>query len=319
MCGARQVARGLPRRGDTPVSELAHAETVAALLERFLDSLWAEAGASDNTLLAYRTDLLALDRYLHSQGRGLCTATEQDLNAFLGLTSRQSARTAARRLAAIRRFFRYLLRERMIEHDPTLRIVGPRLGRSLPHALTEHDVEALLSAPNTATAVGLRDRAMLELLYATGLRVSELVQLTTTQLNLGQGVVRVIGKGDKERLVPIGEEALLWLERFINTGRALIAHAISDDKVFPTSRGSGMTRQAFWYLIKRYALQSGIAVHLSPHTLRHAFATHLVNHGADLRVVQMLLGHSDISTTQIYTFVAQQRLKELHAAHHPRG
>ena len=207
----------------------------------------------------------------------------------------------------------------MIEHDPTLRIVGPRLGRSLPHALTEHDVEALLSAPNTATAVGLRDRAMLELLYATGLRVSELVQLTTTQLNLGQGVVRVIGKGDKERLVPIGEEALLWLERFIKTGRALIAHAISDDKVFPTSRGSGMTRQAFWYLIKRYALQSGIAVHLSPHTLRHAFATHLLNHGADLRVVQMLLGHSDISTTQIYTFVAQQRLKELHAAHHPRG
>ena len=212
-----------------------------------------------------------------------------------------------------------MLRERLIATDPTLRITSPRLGRTLPHALSEDDVDTLLRAPNTETTVGLRDRAMLELLYATGLRVSELVALTTTQLNLGQGVVRVVGKGDKERLVPIGEEALIWIERFIRTARSLIAHSVANDCVFPTLRGTGMTRQAFWYLIKRYALRSGISAHLSPHTLRHAFATHLLNHGADLRAVQMLLGHSDISTTQIYTFVAQQRLKELHAMHHPRG
>ena len=264
------------------------------LVTRFLDSLWAEAGVSDNTLAAYRSDLRALHDFLCSRGQSLLEATEESINLFMGAASRRSTRTAARRLAAIRRFYRFLLRERLNAEDPTSRIVGPRLGRSLPHALSEADVDALLNAPDIETSTGLRDRAMLELLYATGLRVSELVALSTTQLNLGQGVVRVIGKGNRERLVPVGEEALIWLERFMRSARSLISKSVADDKVFPTARGTSMTRQAFWYLIKRYAIQSGVTTPLSPHTLRHAFATHLLNHGADLRVVQMLLGHSDI-------------------------
>ncbi|MBI2799404.1 MAG: site-specific tyrosine recombinase XerD [Gammaproteobacteria bacterium] len=286
---------------------------------RFLDNLWSEHGLSDNTLAAYRSDLRALERFLAQRGVGLLQTGEADLYSYLAATSQQSTRTAARRLSSARRFFRYLLRERQIQIDPTLRVAGPRAGRALPKSLSERDVEALLAAPNPDTPFGLRDRAMLELLYATGLRVSELVGIRLNQLNLAQGIVRVVGKGNKERLVPIGDEALDWLERFNKQGRAAILGSKLIDVLFPTPRGSGMTRQAFWHLIKRYALRAGIDVPLSPHTLRHAFATHLLNHGADLRVVQMLLGHSDISTTQIYTHVARERLKQLHADHHPRG
>ncbi len=290
-----------------------------ARVTRFLDTLWSEHGLSDNTLAAYRNDLRALDRFLAQRGVGLLQTGEADLYSYLAATSQHSARTAARRLSTARRFFRYLLRERQILVDPTLRVAGPRAGRALPKSLSERDVEALLAAPNPTTPFGLRDRAMLELLYATGLRVSELVGIRLHQLNLAQGIVRVVGKGNKERLVPIGDEALDWLARFNRQGRAVILGGKLIDVLFPTQRGSGMTRQAFWHLIKRYALRAGIEVPLSPHTLRHAFATHLLNHGADLRVVQMLLGHSDISTTQVYTHVARERLKQLHTAHHPRG
>ncbi|MGD9600557.1 MAG: site-specific tyrosine recombinase XerD [Gammaproteobacteria bacterium] len=288
-------------------------------IERFLDSLWAEDGISDNTLAAYRGDLHTLRGFLAQAGRSLEDATEEDVYRFLGQQSGLSTRTAARRLSALRRFFAFLVRERAIPRDPMLRVSGPRLGRSLPKGLSETDVEALLEAPDTGHPLGLRDRAMLELLYATGLRVSELVDLRLTQANLAQGVVRVVGKGDRERLVPIGDEAQLWLERFIDVGRTSILNGRTSEHLFPTQRGSGMTRQAFWYLIRRYAARADISAALSPHTLRHAFATHLLNHGADLRVVQMLLGHADISTTQIYTHVARERLKQLHQQHHPRG
>lgn len=285
----------------------------------FLDSLWAEDGVSDNTLSAYRTDLSTLATYLRRQGSGVVQATEADLFSFLSEQSSYSVRTAARRLSALRRFFGYLLRERVIVTDPTLRVASPRLGRSLPRPLSEQDVDALLAAPDIATPLGFRDRAMLELLYATGLRVSELVTVTVTQINLAQGVVRIVGKGDRERLVPVGEEANDWLTKFLAGARSELLRGRPAECVFPTQRGAGMTRQAFWHLIKRYAVKAGISAALSPHTLRHAFATHLLNHGADLRVVQMLLGHADISTTQIYTFVARERLKLLHMTHHPRG
>ncbi len=289
------------------------------LVERFLDSLWAEAGISDNTLSAYRTDLRTLGEFLERHGSHFELAAEADLFGFLSEQSSYSTRTAARRLSALRRFFGYLLRERVIATDPTLRVVSPRLGRTLPKALSEQDVDALLIAPDVATSLGLRDRAMLEVLYATGLRVSELVNLTLSQINLAQGVVRVVGKGDRERLVPVGDEASTWLTEFLARGRADLLRDKVTESAFLTQRGAGMTRQAFWYLIKRYALKAGISTALSPHTLRHAFATHLLNHGADLRVVQMLLGHADISTTQIYTHVARERLKLLHMQHHPRG
>ncbi len=289
------------------------------LVERFLDSLWAEAGISDNTLSAYRTDLRTLGEFLERHGSHFELAAEADLFGFLSEQSSYSTRTAARRLSALRRFFGYLLRERVIATDPTLRVVSPRLGRTLPKALSEQDVDALLIAPDVATSLGLRDRAMLEVLYATGLRVSELVNLTLSQINLAQGVVRVVGKGDRERLVPVGDEASTWLTEFLAHGRAELLRDKVTESAFLTQRGAGMTRQAFWYLIKRYALKAGISTALSPHTLRHAFATHLLNHGADLRVVQMLLGHADISTTQIYTHVARERLKLLHMQHHPRG
>jgi integrase/recombinase XerD len=228
-------------------------------------------------------------------------------------------RSTARQLSSFRRFFRYLTREGLINEDPTAQIAMPKIGRSLPRSLSEAEVESLLAAPAVADALGYRDRTMLEVLYATGLRVSELVNLKVGAVNMNQGVIRVVGKGNRERLIPLGEEAVRWLKAFILGARSDILLDRTTDFLFPTRRGDRMTRQAFWHIIKRYARKSGVDRELSPHTLRHAFATHLLNHGADLRVVQMLLGHSDLSTTQIYTHVARERLKELHSEHHPRG
>ncbi len=291
------------------------------LVERFLDALWLEEGLSDNTLAAYRSDLQRLAGWLDSQGSGLQQADRAELLGYLGARAAEGtkARTTARILSSLRRFYRWQAREGIIAEDPTARIDAPKLGRPLPKSLTEAEVEQLLEAPEVDGPVGQRDRAMLEVLYATGLRVSELVNLTTDQLSLRQGLVRVVGKGGKERLVPLGEEALGWLERYLREGRARLTGAVPSNTLFPTRRGQPMTRQAFWQLIKRYALKAGIDKSLSPHTLRHAFATHLLNHGADLRAVQLLLGHASLSTTQIYTYVAQERLKALHAEHHPRG
>ncbi|MDH5778933.1 MAG: site-specific tyrosine recombinase XerD, partial [Gammaproteobacteria bacterium] len=235
------------------------------------------------------------------------------------LKKKYSPRSSARFLSSARQFYVYLIRNRMIETDPVALIEAPKLGKSLPKTLSEKDVDAILAAADTNTALGLRDRAMLEILYASGLRVSELVSLTPGQINLRQGVIRIMGKGSKERMVPLGEEAISWLENYLNNGRADILKGTMSDALFPSNRRSFMTRQTFWHIIKRYARQAGIDKPLSPHTLRHAFATHLLNHGADLRVVQLLLGHSDLSTTQIYTHVAKARLKDLHSQHHPRG
>ncbi|MEJ2654367.1 MAG: site-specific tyrosine recombinase XerD [Acidihalobacter sp.] len=292
------------------------------VIETFLDALWAERGLSDHTLAAYRADLAGFAQAQEQHGKTLLRADRADIQDYLGarLSAGGSPRSSARLLSALRRFYRHQLREGRIAQDPTARIDPPRLGRPLPDALSEEEVERLLQAPDLKDAEGLRDRAMLELLYATGLRVSELVGLSDTQLNLRHGVVRVFGKGSKERLVPLGEEASRWVERYLAEARPELMHAHPPVRaVFVTRRGGPMTRQAFWYLIRRHARRADIAKHLSPHTLRHAFATHLLNHGADLRVVQMLLGHSDLSTTQIYTHVANARLQTLHAAHHPRG
>lgn len=299
----------------------AMSENDISLVERFLDTLWLEHGLSENTLSAYRSDLQGLAKWLAQQQIELISAGRADLLGYLQLRVERGAkpRSSARLLSSIRRFYRYLVRERLLSEDPSARIDAPKLGRSLPKSLTENEVEALLDAPHTGESLGLRDRAMLEVLYASGLRVSELITLTLPQVNLQQGVVKVIGKGSKERLVPLGEEALSWLERYIREARGGMLGAIQTEVLFPSRRGSAMTRQAFWQLIKRYALQAGINKALSPHTVRHAFATHLLNHGADLRVVQLLLGHSSLSTTQIYTHVARERLKNLHAQHHPRG
>ncbi len=287
-------------------------------LERFLDALWLEAGLSRNTLSAYRSDLEALSAWLKAPP---ATATREQLQSYLRRCVESGARprSTARLLSSLRRFYQYLLREQLIPDDPTAQLESPKLGRPLPKSLTEEQVEKLLQAPDVETALGLRDRAMLETLYATGLRVSELVGLTLQQANLQAGVIKVIGKGDKERLVPLGEEAIEWLQRYLIAARAKLLHGQTTDALFPTARGAAMTRQAFWHNLKRYTRVAGIETHLSPHTLRHAFATHLLNHGADLRVVQMLLGHVDLSTTQIYTQVARERLKQLHAQHHPRG
>ena len=291
------------------------------ILARFCDVLWLEEGLSANTLDAYRGDLEGLSRWLSANGRKLIGATRADLLKYLAthVAAKASPRSTARLLSSLRRFYGYLLREERIEVDPTALMDSPKIGRPLPRSLSEDQVEKLLQAPNVTTPLGLRDRAMIETLYATGLRVSELVGLTLPQLSLSQGVVRVIGKGDKERLVPLGEEAVAWLNRYVLEGRASLVRRSATDAVFATARGGPMTRQAFWHNLKRYARVADIRTALSPHTLRHAFATHLLNHGADLRVVQMLLGHSDLSTTQIYTHVARARLKELHARHHPRG
>jgi len=287
-------------------------------LETFLDSLYLEQGVSENTLSAYRSDLDKFCQFL--KGESLMTVTSLDIESYLayrvdlGLKPRSTARS----ISALKRFYQYFVREKRIASSPLENIAQPKAGQSLPKTLSEAEVEALLSAPNIEEPMGLRDKAMLELLYATGLRVTELVGLRMEQINLRQSVVFVKGKGNKERLVPLGEEAMYWLEQFLKGGRAqMIKHAT--DFVFPSKRGVGMTRQPFWHRIKHYAILASIESDLSPHTLRHAFATHLLNHGADLRVVQMMLGHSDLSTTQIYTHVANERLKSVHSEHHPRA
>ena len=304
----------------TANNETLPAETLREI-EQFTDALWMERGLSRNTLTAYRNDLSGFAGWLLKQGKTLLTAQRQDLLGYLSDRVHAGAkpRTTARMLSSMRRFYRYLIREGQLREDPSVRIDTPRIGRPLPDSLSETEVEALLAAPDESDTLGIRDRAMLELLYACGLRVSELVGMTTDQASLTQGVVRLVGKGSKERLVPLGEEAIEWLQYYLDESRAELAGESSAKQLFITRRGKGMTRQAFWYRIKHYAVKAGINKPLSPHTLRHAFATHLLNHGADLRVVQMLLGHSDLSTTQIYTHVARERLKDLHAKHHPRG
>ncbi|MDT8407812.1 MAG: site-specific tyrosine recombinase XerD [Methylococcales bacterium] len=288
-------------------------------IDLFLDQLWAEQGASEHTLAAYRSDLRLFARWLRQDS--LQTVTELQINQYLAHRYQKgiSARSTARMLSALRRFYGFLLREQQIAIDPCARIEAPFPSKKLPTVLSETEVEALLNAPDTEDTLGFRDRTMLELLYATGLRVSELISLTQEQVNLRQGVVRLMGKGNKERLVPIGEEALLWISGYLQRIRPLLARPDSTNSLFLSRRGQAMTRQAFWYIIKRYAAASGIHASLSPHGLRHAFATHLVNHGADLRVVQLLLGHEDLSTTQIYTHIANERLHTLHARFHPRG
>lgn len=294
----------------------------AALIERFADSLWMERGLSRNTLSSYQSDLRHTAKWLREGvDRGLLEAERADLLAYLAAVAASGAqpRTSARRLSSLRQFYQLAVRESWLTSDPSSQIQAPKLGRPLPKSLTEEEVGALLQAPELDSAEGFRDRAMLELLYATGLRVSELVGLAPQQVSLSQGVVRVVGKGGKERLVPMGDDAQQWLSRFFAGARVELLKGRPCDALFPTRRGAGMSRQAFWYRIKQHAARAGIQKHLSPHTLRHAFATHLVNHGADLRVVQLLLGHSDLSTTQIYTHVARERLKSLHAEHHPRG
>ncbi|MFN2329405.1 MAG: site-specific tyrosine recombinase XerD [Chromatocurvus sp.] len=291
-------------------------------IERFVDAMWIERGLSDNTLSAYRRDLRQFDEFLVADcARTIMQATRSDLQRYLGsrLGDGGSQRSAARLMSCLRGFYRYQLREARLTVDPTLDVDSPQLGRPLPRSLSESDVEKLLAAPDTSDMLGLRDRAMLELLYACGLRVSELTSLQMSQVSLNQGVLRVFGKGNKERLVPMGEEALYLLQQFLRESRPELLRGVPADVVFPSRRGRQMTRQTFWYRIKIHARTAGISRSLSPHTLRHAFATHLLNHGADLRVVQMLLGHSDLTTTQIYTHVARQRLQDLHARHHPRG
>jgi integrase/recombinase XerD len=292
------------------------------LIDEFCDALWLEDGLSRNTLDAYRRDLNQLAAWLGKEhGKTLEAAGHADLLGYLAfkVRARTKATTTSRQLSSLKRFYRYCLRQGRIKADPTLKIDSPKLPRSLPKNLTEEDVEDLLRAPDVEQSLGLRDRAMLETLYASGLRVSELVTLKLAQVSQDMGVVRVVGKGSKERLVPLGEEALAWIRRYLKEARpALLAGRASDD-LFVTARGAAMTRQMFWHLLRGHARKAGLKKPISPHTLRHAFATHLLNHGADLRVVQLLLGHSDISTTQIYTHVARERLKQLHAKHHPRG
>lgn len=294
-----------------------------AVIVRFVDAVWLEDGLSEKTRQAYRSDLQRLAAWLEAQpGRPLLAeARRTDLLAWLasGLAEGVKTSTAARRLSGARRFYRFLLRERLITEDPTLRIDSPRIPRRLPDSLTEEEVDALLAEPDPGLPIEQRDKAMLEILYGCGLRVSELTGLRVDQVNLRQGVIRVTGKGDKERLVPLGEEAVDWLLRYMKEGRPELLKGRACDALFPGNRPAAMTRQTFWHRVRHYATRTGIRKHLSPHTLRHAFATHLLNHGADLRVVQMLLGHSDLSTTQIYTHVASQRLRSLHQAHHPRG
>ncbi len=305
-------------REDSPIKE-----RDAALLDEFCDHLWLEDGLARNTLDAYRRDLRLFGTWLAGTGGALARATEADVLAYFAYRhagrARPRASTQARIASSLKRFYQFLVRERRIAADPTLKLEPPKRPPRFPKTLNEADVEALLGAPDVATPLGLRDRAMLELLYATGLRVSELVRLKPGEVSLDMGVVRVFGKGSKERLVPLGEEAAAWLVRYQRKARGAILKGRAAGAVFVTPRGAGMTRQAFWHLIRRHAARALPGRALSPHTLRHAFATHLLNHGADLRVVQLLLGHADISTTQIYTHVARERLKALHARHHPRG
>ena len=291
------------------------------LLDQFLDGIWLESGLSANTLAAYRTDLLAFQIWLAKKGLTLEQVTRADLLAYLAANVRSglSPRSSARHLSTLRRFYRYLLIQGRTKVDPTADVRSPVIGRPLPKNISEQGVEKLLSTPPRDTALGSRDRAMLETMYASGLRVSELVGLTLNELDLTTGLVRVVGKGGRERIVPLGEEASESLREYLGQARSDLLKAQLTDAVFVTRRGGPMTRQAFWQLIKRYAQQAGIGAEFSPHSLRHAFATHLLNHGADLRTVQMLLGHTDLSTTQIYTHVARARLQSLHGTHHPRG
>nr|WP_163835075.1 site-specific tyrosine recombinase XerD [Spartinivicinus ruber] len=289
------------------------------LINQFLDHLWLENGTSQNTLTAYRSDLSGLAKWLAP--KQLQIASTDQLQSYLQyrLQSGYNKRSQARCLSVLRRFFRYLLLQQLRQDDPTQHIAMPKLARYLPKSLSEQQVEALLDAPDIATLVGQRDKAMLELLYSSGLRVSELVSLTVHQLNLNRGALRIVGKGNKERLVPVGEEAQSWLESYLANARSYLVGNANSDVLFPSTRGTAMTRQTFWHRVKKYAVIAGVAGNVSPHTLRHAFATHLVNHGANLRAVQMMLGHSDLSTTQIYTYVAQHRLQQLYKEHHPRA
>ena len=294
-------------------------------IDTFIDHLWLEDGLAKNTLESYRADLSQFNIWLFKQKseqltEPLLEANQADIQQYLAVKFPHSKpRSISRLIASMRRFYRYALRENLIKTDPTLQIESPKLPRSLPKSLNESEVEDLLNAPDTNQPIGLRDRAMLELLYASGLRVSELVGVKVNEVSTQDGVVRVTGKGSKTRLVPMGEEAADWIDKYLKQARPEILQKRLCDAMFVTARADAMTRQAFWYLIKRYALVAGITKHMSPHVLRHAFATHLLNHGADLRVVQTLLGHADISTTQIYTHVARERLKQLHSVHHPRG
>ncbi|GGJ90966.1 site-specific tyrosine recombinase XerD [Pseudomonas matsuisoli] len=291
------------------------------LIDRFLDALWLERGLADNTRMAYASDLAHFNGWLVSRHLELPNAGRDAVLDYLAwrVENGYKARSTARFISGLRGFYQFLLRENIVLQDPTLDVDLPRLGKPLPKSLSESDVEALLAAPDIDTPIGMRDRAMLEVLYACGLRVSELVALTIEQVNLRQGLVRVFGKGSKERLVPLGLEAMDWIDRYCRDARPILLNGQPSDVLFPSLRGEQMTRQTFWHRIKVQAQVAGIGKALSPHTLRHAFATHLLNHGADLRVVQMLLGHSDLSTTQIYTHIARARLQELHAQHHPRG
>ncbi|QQK73402.1 site-specific tyrosine recombinase XerD [Pectobacterium versatile] len=293
-----------------------------ALIEQFLDALWLERNLAENTLASYRLDLRTLAEWLAHHENGLLQAQSLDLQAFLAdrVEGGYKATSSARLLSAMRRFFQYLYREKLRSDDPSAVLSSPKLPQRLPKDLSEAQVDALLNAPSIEQPLELRDKAMLEVLYATGLRVSELVSLTMSDVSLRQGVVRVLGKGNKERLVPLGEEAVYWIEYYLEHGRPWMLNGQTLDVLFPSSRARQMTRQTFWHRIKHYAVLASIdSEKLSPHVLRHAFATHLLNHGADLRVVQMLLGHSDLSTTQIYTHVATERLKQLHQQHHPRA
>ncbi|MBP0048215.1 site-specific tyrosine recombinase XerD [Marinobacterium sp. AK62] len=291
------------------------------LVELWLNSLWLEKGLSDNSRASYQRDLWQYALWLNQREHTLLSAGRAQLQSYLHWRLEQQLKSSStsRLLSCLRGFYRFLLRERYLDEDPTLNLDNPRLARPLPKTLSEAEVERLLATPDARDVLGLRDRAMLELLYASGLRISELVSLQLEQLNTRLGVIRVLGKGDKERLVPVGDEALRWLQSYLKQSRPELVRHEREEALFLSQRGQMMTRQAFWYRIRRYAVEAGIDKPLSPHVLRHAFATHLVNHGADLRVVQMLLGHSDLSTTQIYTHVADQRLQSLHREHHPRG
>ena len=291
------------------------------IIDQFCDMLWMERGLSKNTLSSYVSDLSGLSEWLMPESVRLVDASREKILAYLAYRVGQGfkPRTTARLLSSVRRFYQYLVREKINGDDPSAQIDAPKLGRPLPKTLTEDEVDRLLAAPDVDTLEGYRDRVMLEVLYATGLRVSELIGLRVDQVNLRQGIIRVTGKGNKDRLVPLGEESIDWLERYLRATRTDLLKQSLCDSLFVTRRAAAMTRQAFWYALKRYAVIANIKSSLSPHTLRHAFASHLLNHGADLRVVQLLLGHSDLSTTQIYTHVAKERLKDLHRQHHPRG
>jgi len=292
------------------------------LIDEFCDTLWLEHGLAKNSLDAYRRDLRLFAGWLHAKrpGRGLLGVQAEDLAGYFAERHADTKpSTANRRLSVLKRFYQLALRRNQVAEDPCLKMATARQPQRFVHTLTEEQVEALLGAPDVSTPLGLRERTMLELMYASGLRVSELVALKLVELSLNDGVLRITGKGSKTRLVPFGAEARLWIERYLKDARGIILNGQVDDALFVTGRGGPMTRQMFWILIKKHAARAGILAPLSPHTLRHAFATHLLNHGADLRVVQLLLGHSDISTTQIYTHVARERLKHLHAHHHPRG